>query len=59
MSSQSDKAKIIYSMSFGEKRKLDNWDVYRVPGGWIFTDTQGGFAEFVPYSEEFKETQES
>lgn len=46
----------LYAMKLGEKIKFDIWDVWRVPGGWIFALDAGTSAitTFVPFNSEFQ-----
>ena len=46
----------LYTMKLGEKIKFDIWDVWRVPGGWLFALDTGAdsLSQFVPFNNEFQ-----
>jgi hypothetical protein len=49
----------IYKMSNGERIYFVNFPmVYRVPGGWVFTDEHIQGAVFVPWHNEFQPVKE-
>ena len=47
--------KSIYELVFGEAQLRGDWEVMRVPGGWIFLHYGGSgkTSTFVPYNSEF------
>ena len=56
------KQKSIYDLELHETLKIQDYDVIRVPGGWVYrVDPQyykegsDGIAVFVPYNKEFKD----
>lgn len=40
----------LFKMNLGDRIKLDIWEVWRVPGGWIFANDSGPstMCTFVP-----------
>jgi hypothetical protein len=47
--------KSIYELAFSESERIGNYEVMRVPGGWIFLHYGGSgkCAVFVPFHNEF------
>lgn len=43
----------IYEMKLGDCIKTDNWEITRVPGGWIYVHTRMIASAFVRYDNEF------
>lgn len=48
--------KKLYKMKPGERIKFDIvWDVWRIPGGWLFAiGGDGMICTFIPYNNEFQ-----
>lgn len=47
-----DQKKLMYEMKFGDMISVAGMDVYRVPGGWLYTCPS--FGVFVPFNNEYQ-----
>lgn len=46
----------LYDMKFGDRARLNSFDVWRIPGGWLFSIREkmaGNSLVFVPFDNEF------
>lgn len=45
----------LYTMKCGDRIKYSIWDVFKVPGGWIYSCDGGTsmFGVFIPFNKEF------
>jgi hypothetical protein len=51
----------LYEMKLNQINRIDdNWDVIRVPGGWIYWggNSQAQVSDFVPFNNEFMQPTE-
>ena len=52
------RAYYLYSMDIHDEIFDCGWSITRVPGGWIYRTNREGSEVFVPFHNEFQESQE-